>query len=400
MGLGVLAFIVAIVFSIALHEVGHLATAKAFGMKATQYFIGFGPRIWSFRRGETEYGVKAIPAGGYVKIVGMTELEEVEPEDEARAFWRQPAPQRAVVLTAGSAMHFLLAAVLFAVALIAVGVRTGDSTTTVEIVSECVPADPEGGCGEDDPPSPAKAAGVRRDDRVVSFAGRPVEKWAEFTERVRATPAGPAELVVERDGSPRTLTVDVVRVRRPDLDDEKKIVTVGAVGLAPRSEVRRFGLGSGLAKTGVAMKESFVGTGKALVGLPASIPKLVRSSFGSEDRDPEGALSLIGAGSIAGEVVDEGMFAEFLTLIASINVFIGVFNLVPLLPLDGGHLGVLVFEQARSRIARALGRPDPGRVDLRKLLPAAYTFIVLLVALQVLVLYADVANPIANPFSG
>ena len=400
MGLGVLAFVVAIVLSIALHELGHLATAKAFGMKATQYFIGFGPRIWSFRRGETEYGVKAIPAGGYVKIVGMTELEELEPEDEARAFFRQPAPQRAVVLSAGSAMHFVLAAVLFAVALIGVGVPTGETTTTVDVVSACVPATPKpaDACTEDSPESPAKVAGVRRGDRVVSFDGEPIAAWDEFTKQVRATPAGPAELVVERDGEQRTLTVDVVRVLRPDVDDEEREVEVGALGLAPRLETKRFGVVDGLGKTGLAMKESFVGTGKALVGLPASIPKLVRASFGDAERDPTGAISLIGAADIAGQAADDGLIAEFLTLIASINVFIGVFNLLPLLPLDGGHLGVLGFEQARSRIARALGRPDPGRVDLRKLLPAAYTFIVLLVALQVLVLYADVANPIANPF--
>ena len=400
MGLGVLAFIVAIVFSIALHELGHLATAKAFGMKATQYFIGFGPRIWSFQRGETEYGIKAIPAGGYVKIVGMTELEDVEPEDEPRAFWRQPAPQRAVVLTAGSAMHFVLAAILFAVALIGVGIRTGESTTTVDVVAACVPDTAKDACAADSPESPARAAGVRPGDRVISFAGTPVDEWAKFTERVRATPPGPAPLVVEREGRELTLTVSVKRVERPDLDDPDTTVQVGAIGLAPRQEIRRFGLGSGLRMTGTAMRESFVGTGKALVGLPASIPRLVSSTFGDGERDVNSAISIVGAADIAGEAADEGLFAEFLTLIASINVFIGVFNLVPLLPLDGGHLGVLVFEQARSLVARLRGKPDPGRVDLRKLLPLAYTFIVFLVALQALVLYADVANPIANPFTG
>ncbi|HVE64313.1 MAG TPA: site-2 protease family protein [Mycobacteriales bacterium] len=400
MGLGVLAFVLAIVFSIALHELGHLATAKAFGMKATQYFIGFGPKIWSFRRGETEYGVKAIPAGGYVKIVGMTELEDVEPEDDDRAFWRQPAPQRAVVLAAGSTMHFVLAFVLFAIALVAVGVRTGETTTTVEVVSACVPATVEDACTPTSPESPAQIAGVRPGDRVVSYDGRAVDEWDAFTERVRASAPGERPLVVERDGEEVTLTVSVATVQRPDLDDPERTVSVGALGLAPRQEVKRFGVLSGLWRSADAMRQSFVGTGKALIDLPASIPKLVRSTFGDGERDSSGAVSLIGAGQIAGEAARDGLFAEFLILIASINVFIGVFNLLPLLPLDGGHLGVLVFEQVRSRLARVLGRPDPGRVDLRKLLPTAYGFIVFLVALQVLVLYADIANPIANPFAG
>ena len=400
MGLGVLAFVLAIVFSIALHELGHLGTAKAFGMKATQYFIGFGPKIWSFRRGETEYGVKAIPAGGYVKIIGMTELEDVEPDDEARAFWRQPAPQRFVVLVAGSTMHFILAFVLFAIALVAVGVRTGESTTTVEAVSACVPATVEVTCTPTSPESPAKVAGVRSGDRVVSYDGRDVTEWEAFTERVRSSEPGDRPLVVERDGAEITLTVSVVTVQRPDLDEPDTTVSVGALGLAARQEIKRFGVFSGLWRSADAMRQSFVGTGKALVDLPASIPKLVRSTFGDGERDATGAVSLIGAGQIAGEAAKDGLFAEFLILIASINVFIGVFNLLPLLPLDGGHIGVLVYEQVRSRVARLFGRADPGRVDLRKLLPTAYGFIVFLVALQVLVLYADIANPIANPFAG
>jgi len=400
MGLGVTAFAFAILFSIALHELGHLATAKLFGMKATQYFIGFGPRLWSFRRGETEYGVKAIPAGGYVKIVGMTDLEDLEPQDEDRAFWRQPAPQRAVVLSAGSAMHFLLALVLFAIALIAVGVRTGESTTVVDVVSDCVPATATDECGTDDPRAPAILAGVRPGDRVVSFAGEPVTGWEEFTRRVRASAPGALPLVVERDGAIVDLSVSVVRVERPDLDDPERTVEVGALGLAPREKIRRYGVLPGLRKTMTAMGDSFTGTGKALVNLPSSIPKLVKASFGDGERDQQGAVSLIAAGQIAGSAAKAGLIAEFIALIASLNVFIGVFNLLPLLPLDGGHLAILGYEQGRKRVYGLIGRPDPGRVDLRKLLPVAYTFIIFLVALQVLVLYADIADPIANPFGG
>ncbi len=233
----------------------------------------------------------------------------------------------------------------------------------------------------------------------MSYNGTPVAEWQDFTRLVRASPAGAATLVVERDGAELALDLDVVRVVRADIDDPKKKVEVGSVGLLPRDEpLRRYGVVAGLGKTVDAMGESFAGTGKALVRLPASIPKLIDATFGDGDRDPEGAVSLIGAGQIAGKAAKSGEVAVFLSLIASINVFIGVFNLLPLLPLDGGHLAILGYEQARSRIARALGRPDPGRVDLRKLLPVAYTFIVFLVALQALVLYADVANPIANPF--
>ena len=196
MTFGVIAFIVAILASVMLHEAGHFAMAKAFGMKVTQFFVGFGPTLWSVRRGETEYGVKAIPAGGFVKIVGMTELEEVPAADRPRAFYRQPAPQRAVVLAAGSTMHFVIAFVLIWFVLSGLGLPA--LTTTVGSVSPCITQDDAARCTSADPASPAALAGIRPGDRIVAIDGRPVTEWSnDVAMMVRAHGAGPLTVVVE-----------------------------------------------------------------------------------------------------------------------------------------------------------------------------------------------------------
>jgi membrane-associated protease RseP (regulator of RpoE activity) len=394
---GVLVFVLAITFSIALHELGHLATAKFFGMKATRYFIGFGPTLWSTRRGETEYGIKALPLGGFVKIVGMTPLEEVEPGDERRAFYRQDPSQRAIVLASGSAMHFVLAFVLLMTAFVVTGVKTGEKLSTrVEAVSACV--SDTAACPPDAAPSPARKAGIQAGDRIVSFDGRPVDDWVEdLSARAREHPGGPAPVVVERDGRELRLTVDVVRVERELEGGEKRVV--GFLGLVPEPAAERYGFFRGVGESVQLGATLIKATGKAIIDLPGQIPELVRQTFGDEVRTGEGPASLVGAGRVAGQASDAGEVDSLILLVAAINIFIGLFNLLPLLPLDGGHLAVLWFEEFRSALARRLRRPAPGRVDLNKLMPATYAFLALLVTLQVLVLYADIANPIPDPFS-
>ncbi|HLZ37243.1 MAG TPA: site-2 protease family protein [Mycobacteriales bacterium] len=403
MTLGVVAFVVVLLLSIMLHEAGHFLTAKRFGMKATQFFLGFGPTLWSFRRGETEYGVKAIPAGGFVKIEGMTPLDELAPGEEERAFYRQPAPQRAVVLAAGSVTHFLLAFVLLFAVLVGLGVPTGRETTALASVSECVPATPTQACRPDDPPSPAKAAGLRPGDRIVEFAGEPVTDWRDFTQRVRHAPPGPTSLVVERDGRRVTLRPSVVLAERPSLADPSRTERVGVLGIVPQSQTERVGPVAGLGRSAELMGRLFAATGQALVAIPAAVPKLWDQALHDSPRDASGLIGPVGAARISGQALETGApatqkVASFLLLMAGLNVFIGVFNLLPLLPLDGGHLAILAFEQARSRIARALGRRDPGRVDLTKLLPAAYFVVALFIGLSVLLLLSDIVNPVTNPF--
>jgi membrane-associated protease RseP (regulator of RpoE activity) len=366
-------------------------------MKASRYFIGMGPTLWSTRRGETEYGVKAFPIGGFVKIVGMTQLEELDdPADEPRAFWRQPARQRTVVLAAGSTMHFLIAFVLLFAALVTVG-EPLQETTRVEKVSTCLEPDPKTGCAGK-PPAPALAAGLRSGDRIVGFEGKPVRSWkTDFSDVVHAHPAGPAQVVVDRQGTQVPLTVTVTRIATKDAQGNE--TTEGRIGVVP-GEMKRAGPLSAVARSGRLMWDLTAGSAKALVEIPGKLPALFRDTAKGKPRTIEdGApVSVVDLGRFSAGAFSSRNFLAFLSLIAALNVFIGLFNMLPLLPLDGGHIAVLAFESARSRIARALGRADPGRVDLRKLMPATLGFIVVMGSLTLVLLYAGITNPIASPF--
>ena len=398
--LGVFVFVFALLASIALHELGHLVTAKKFGMKASRYFIGMGPTLWSTRRGETEYGVKALPIGGFVKIVGMTQLDDIEPADEPRAFWRQPAPQRAVVLAAGSAMHFVVAFLVMYAALVGFGEPTRD-TLRVANVSECLERNAAGTC-EGQPKAPAAIAGVREGDRIVSFDGRPVTDWeTEFTPLIRSHAGGPADLVVKRDGERVTLRVEVARV--PDVDEQGNPVPdrlVGRVGLLP-GETKRYNPVAAIPRTGSLTWELTTGSLAALAKLPGEIPELFTDTVVEGEKRSiadGGAVGIVDLGRFSAQAFTAGDFLSVLSMIAALNVFVGIFNLLPLLPLDGGHLAVLGFEQARSRVYRLFGRRDPGRVDLRKLLPATVAFLVVMGGVALMIIYAGIANPIDNPF--
>ncbi|HEX8003301.1 MAG TPA: site-2 protease family protein [Mycobacteriales bacterium] len=397
--LGVFVFVFALLLSIALHELGHLATAKRFGMKASRYFIGMGPTVWSTRRGETEYGVKAFPVGGFVKIVGMTEVDEVDdPRDEPRAFWRQPAPQRAVVLAAGSFMHFVVAFVVLMGTLLAYGEQTRDTTRVYE-VSECLDPDVKGSCAGQ-PPAPAKVAGLREGDRIVAFEGRPVADWESFTTMVRAHEASEAELVVERDGQRVTLRPVVERHVR-EIDEEGTKQEIGQIGVTP-GETKRYNPLTVVPRSAALIGRFTVDSARGLWELPGKIPQLfeetTKASSQPRDAGGSGVVGVLDIGRLSAQAFESGHVDAVLFMIVGLNVFIGLFNLLPLLPLDGGHLAILGFEQARSRIARARHRPDPGRVDIRRLMPATLAFIVVMGSLTLMLLYAGIANPIANPF--
>ncbi|MGQ0468078.1 MAG: M50 family metallopeptidase [Sporichthyaceae bacterium] len=396
--IGILLFVFLLMLSIAIHEFGHLLTAKAYGMKATEYFIGFGPKLWSFRRGETEYGFKAIPAGGYVKIVGMTDIEVVEEKDAHRAFYKFSCPKRLVVLSAGSISHMLIAIVLFFIVLVGFGRTVAD--TTVGNVSECVPAQGSTApCGPNDPASPAKAAGLQKGDRVLAVGGTPIEKWADATRAIRANGAGPLDILVERNGQQVTVTPTLVTRERADLDDPSKKVAVGVIGVEPGYKTDRAdpigGAWDSVELIGTVVKASV----EAMVNIPEKIPNLVESIGGGE-RDKEGLVGVVGAARVSGELLslpDETLkdrVAMVLLNVAALNVFIGLFNALPLLPLDGGHMAVVSYETGRRRIFKKLGKADPGRVDMNKLLPLAYGFLVLVIGLTVLLVVADVVNPI------
>ena len=391
--LGVFVFVFALLASIAIHELGHLLTAKRFGMKASRYFIGMGPTLWSTRRGETEYGVKALPIGGFVKIVGMTQLEDLDdPRDTPRAFWRQPAPQRAIVLAAGSFMHFVIALVVLYAALVAFGEPTTE-TTRVRFVSECLEPDVKTEC-EGKPEAPAKAAGVQEGDRVVAFGGEEVADWQSLTQLIRKQPAGRTELVVLRDGVRVPLEVSVVRRQIEQVDGT--FVEGGQIGLYP-GENKDHGIVSAVPRTGSFLWELTTGSVAGLAKLPGQIPELFKDQVeGNERRASEGApVGVVDLGRISADAFVDGDFLAVMFMIAGLNVFVGLFNLLPLLPLDGGHLAILGFEQARTKVYKLIGRRDPGRVDLRKLMPAMVAFIVVMGSVALMLVYAGIANPIS-----
>jgi membrane-associated protease RseP (regulator of RpoE activity) len=385
---GWLLFFVALIACVLLHEAGHFVTAKAFGMKATQFFAGFGPTLWSVRRGETEYGFKAIPAGGFVKIVGMTPLEDIPSADEPRAFYRQKAWKRTIVLAAGSFMHFVIAfGLLFAIVLL---VGRSDPTLTVDQVT-CVNPPASGQCALG-APAPAKAAGLQPGDQVVAYAGTRVTSWDGLVAAIHAHGAAPAQLTVLRDGRERTLTVTPVETRTA-------VGTAPKIGVQPTVLTTHYGPASAVARTGRLFGSGVALTFESLGKIPGAIPKLYSNDRSADDSP----ASPIGVGKLAGDALASSgsasaAAANFLSILVSLNVFIGIFNLLPLLPLDGGHLAIVWFERVRSGVARVLGRPDPGRVDLTKVMPVAYFVIVLFVGLSVLLLGADIVNPVSNPF--
>jgi len=390
--IGVLIFVIAILVSIMLHEFGHFATAKAFGMKATQFFVGFGNTLWSVRRGETEYGVKSLPFGGFVKIIGMTSMDDVDPADEPRSFRAKPGWQRVIVLSAGSFMHFTIAFVLLW--LLAVGIGTPSLNSTVVTVSACVPSGPVAPCTHGEPKSPAILAGLKSGDSIVAVAGRPVHSYLALVAAIKKEPAGvPVALTVLRAGRQLRLTV---RLARPSWDKKQK-KRVSFLGVTETQIFTRAGpvaaVGQAGSGFGTIVTESFSG----LARIPCAIPVLF-----SKDRSQSACgkiSSVVGAANITGQVVAEGsswqqIVAAILSIVISVNIFIGIFNLLPLLPLDGGHIAIVLYERARPRVARLRRRPDPGLVDIQRLIPVSVGVFAVLVCLSLLLIAADIVNPL------
>lgn len=396
--LGVTLFALALLLSIMLHEAGHFLTARAFGMKASQFFVGFGPTLWSFQRGETEYGVKAIPAGGFVKIVGMTQVEDIAPEDESRAFWRQKAWQRFIVLVAGSTVHFIIAFLVLIPTFALFDQQTGEVSTVVASVSECVPATIEAECAPGDP-APAKAGGLLAGDKIVEYAGAPVTSWEVLVTSLRRS-RGPVVVVVERAGQRVPLNISPVLVQRPTVDDPTRTTEVAQIGVSPTPITTDRNVLQAVGASGSVMVEGVTGSAKLLYKLPAGIWKTFRITLAGEDRTltEDAPISIVGASRLGGQALERSGVATFLGLVAGINIVIGFLNLLPLLPLDGGHVAILLFEKARTVLYRLIGRRDPGRVDIMKLQPIAFAVILFFGVMSVVLIYADVFNPIANPF--
>ena len=404
--LGVVIFVVAILISVILHEAGHFLTAKKFGMKATQFFIGFGPTLWSTTRGETEYGIKALPFGAFVRITGMTTLDEVEPDDEPRSMRNKPTWQRAIVMVAGSFMHFLLAFVLLLAIVLGIGQATESTGNTIGSVSTCVPVSAkalsDGSCAGSKRDSPAQKAGIQSGDKIIAVGGKPTRNWTQLGDVIRAQPAGkPVPVTVLRNG--KRLTLDATPVIVPNRK--------GAyLGIGDAVVFQRASPIGAVAFAGSAFGQVLVGSAEAFAKLPAALPDLFKSCpkkpkktttrCVSRANTPAGNVSsVVGAADIAGQAVASGggweySVSDLLLIIISLNIFIGAFNLLPLLPLDGGHLAVIFYERIRAWLARLRGRPDPGLVDMQRLIPISAGVFVLLIGLGVLLMAADIFNPV------
>ena len=415
-----LLFFALIMASIALHEIGHLVPAKIFGVKVTQYFVGFGRTIWSRKRGETEYGFKMFPLGGYVRLVGMYppekqsdkpkgwltrladrarsyEYEEITPADDGRLFHQKPVWQKVIVMLGGPAMNLLLAFLIF------LGINlfhgTWQLTLNVTVVNDCViPAGrTPATCQDGDPQTPAKQAGVMVGDKVVAFNGHRVSTWDELTDLIRANRDGAATLTVERDGRTMELpTVNTIIQSVPDRLDPTSRVEAGFLGVSPSRELVRGGVIETAGQMWNITRMSLV----ALASFPVRVWNVGVGLATGAERDINSPISVVGASRVAGEIAVadsvpiQDRVASWLSLLGSVNLFVALLNLVPLLPLDGGHIAGALYEALRRGLARLRGKSDPGPVDTAKMLPVAYLVGGFLLIGGVVLILADIISPI------
>jgi membrane-associated protease RseP (regulator of RpoE activity) len=376
-------FVLSVVFVIMFHEFGHFATAKAFGMKCEKFFLGFGPTLWSTRKGETEYGVKAIPAGGFVKIIGMSRYEDVDPADTGRTFHSKPAWQRAIVLSAGSFTHLVVAWALLFGAFAFIGLPTAVQTNVVGFV------------GDD---TPAAEAGLVEGDRIVAVDAETTTDFDAVREAVTSRPGETVPVTVERDGATEVVTV-AIAAETPDGE------RTGFLGVSPQPEVvpEELSIGEAAAATVTGelslwdlARENIVGITRALS--PTGLTEWLRSVPGDTPRSEEGPVSLVGVGQLVNALGTSGNILGILLLLASLNIVLGTLNMLPLPPLDGGHLAVLLAEEAVNQGRRLRGKEGGWTLDPAKLTPIALAVIMFFVVLSLTALYVDIVKPASDLF--
>lgn len=424
--LGIVVFAFGLLVSIAWHELGHLSTAKLFGIRVPQYMVGFGPTIWSRKRGETEYGFKAIPFGGYIRMIGMfppgddgkitarstspwrgmiedarsAAFEELKPGDETRLFYTRAPWKRVIVMFAGPFMNLILAVALFLTVLMGFGIS--QQTTTVSSVSQCVIAQSQNRdtCKKGDPAAPAAAAGLKAGDKIVSFDGVRTDDWNRLSDLIRSTPGKAVPIIVDRKGEEVTLhaTIATNQVAKKDSSGQivqGQYVKAGFLGFSAATGIVQQDFGQSVTWMGDRVGDAV----DSIASLPGKIPGLWDAAFDGGKRAPDSPMGVVGAARVGGEIFTLDVpatqqLAMFVMLVAGFNLSLFLFNMLPLLPLDGGHIAGALWESLRRNLARLLKRPDPGPFDVAKLMPVAYVVAGIFVCFTLLVLVADVVNPV------
>jgi membrane-associated protease RseP (regulator of RpoE activity) len=364
-----------------VHEFGHYLTARRYGMLVSEFFVGFGKRLWSRQRGETEFGIKAIPAGGYCRIDGMTPRDEMPEGEEGRAFYRASSGRKLIVLGAGSFLHFVLGYLLLFFLLAGVGVNQ-----VLPVIDSVAPN------------SAAAAAGFQKGDEIIAIDGDRSTDWQDQLLKIRNSEGRPLTFTIERDGAIQDISA---APRMTDIDDGTSRYVLGIIN---EFGTKRMSPTSSVTQAAELTWRFTTASATSLVQLPTKIPALWSQTFGGEERDENGLVGVVGVARVSGQAAASGeldlaeRLGTFLLIVASLNIFVGLFNLLPILPLDGGHMAVAIADEIRAFFAKIRRKPRPPAIDVQVLTPITATVFVILAALTVLLLIADIFNPISLNF--
>lgn len=385
---GVFLFALGIALTIGLHEWGHYSVARACGMRVRRFFIGFGPTVFQYKRGHTIYGLKAVPLGGFCDIAGMTAVDEVTPEEKPYAMVDKPWWARVATLLGGVTMNMLIGLIVLYIVAVGSGLPNpkADFTATVAETT-CVSSE----CTDE---GPAAAAGIKPGDRILAINGEEMAHFMQMRDWVMKHPGETATFTIERSGDRSNVQVDIPAVERPAQDGST--VTVGAIGVVnqpPADAMKKYGALEAVPATFAFTGQMLSATVQGLVALPAQVPGVLASIFGAE-RSETGPMSVVGASRVGGEMVERAQWATFLMMLASLNFFLALFNLIPLPPLDGGHIAVVLWEKLRDWVRGLRGLAPAGPADYTKLMPLTMAMTAALLVLGVIVIVADIVNPI------